>query len=91
MTKEEKLQMLGRNVWRKKEVNTYFDDIFTTCEINAILRKIKVKTLAPKQTVYRDEVLKLFKTSVDKEIKMLNKIDGERNDKKEEEKTGNNL
>lgn len=84
MTKEEKLKLLGRNVWRKKEVNTYFDDIFTTCEMNAILRQVKVKTLAPKQTVYRDEVLKLFKTSVNKEVKTLNKLDSEKPNEEEQ-------
>ena len=78
MTYQEKIALLSRNIWRKKEVNAYYDGIFTTCEINAILRRIKNKTLAPKQTVYRDEVLKIMKTSFEKEMKTLERCNQEK-------------
>lgn len=75
MTREEKLTLLSRNIWRRKEVNAYFDNIFTTCELNKILRLIKEKTAVPKETVYRDEVFRVLKTSVKKEIKMLQSLE----------------
>ncbi len=75
MTPEEKLSLLSRNIWKKKEVNAYFDNIFTACDLKKIFRQLKLKTATPKCTVYRDEVLKLLNTSATKEIKLIKKIE----------------
>lgn len=74
MTIEEKIELLGRGYWKKKEVNLYFDDVLTQWDLSQIFKKINNNSPSKKTMVYRDDVLKALNTNIDKELETLNKI-----------------
>lgn len=71
MNIDDKLKLLQRNLWRKKEVNSYYDNKLTEWALNQIFRKINNKAPSSKTMVYRDDVFKVLNTTFEEELNNL--------------------
>ncbi len=71
---EEKIYLLGNNIWTKQEVAAYYDNKLSAYQLNKLFKEIKYETPFPKKTVYRNEIFRLMKTTFDEEYKNLENI-----------------
>lgn len=69
MTAEEKLELLKQSIWYKREVDAYYDYRLTPWGKNKLYSQIRVQTQTPKMTVFRDEILRINRSSVEQETK----------------------
>lgn len=71
LTVEEKINLLTTPIWRKKDAVDYFG--FSKNKMTTIFSKLE-KPENFQKCVYRDDLLKEFGTSVDKELSILKNI-----------------
>ncbi len=69
--KDDKLKLLEKGIWTKSECAAYFG--IPLWKMTPIFKKIKVNPLF-KRCNYRDEILKCFNTSREKEIKIIKAV-----------------
>lgn len=70
----EKMNILKKPVWKKSDVNLYFDFELSDWQLRKIFKSITNKPVFDKNFVFRDEVLGQLGTSVDTEFKNLKSI-----------------
>lgn len=71
MNVDDKIKLLQRNLWTKKEVNSYYDNKLTEWALNQIFRKINNKAPSSKTMIYRDDVFKVLNTTFEEELNNL--------------------
>lgn len=69
---DQKMRLLMSPVWRKKDAKEYFG--FSQAKMTNVFRNLDEPTNF-KKCVYRDDLLKAFGTSVEKEILILKSIE----------------